>query len=112
MAWSTPRTWVAGELADEILLNLHIRDQLNFLSTHSHTGAAGNGNDELSGVDRITMDSIGNPGTTRRLQASGANLLWGAADFNVTNEDPVAGTAGLRSLGTGAQQAIAGNHTH
>jgi len=34
------------------------------------------------------------------------------ADCEAALKDPVAATAGLRTLGTGAQQAAAGNHTH
>lgn len=36
---------------------------------------------------------------------------WTAAPASAPT-DPVAGTAGLRTLGTGAQQAAAGDHTH
>lgn len=31
MAWTTPRTWVSGEVLTAALLNTHLRDQLNFL---------------------------------------------------------------------------------
>lgn len=31
MAWTTPRTWVAGEVLTSTLLNTHVRDNLNFL---------------------------------------------------------------------------------
>lgn len=33
MAWTTPRTWVAGELVKEGDLNLHIRDNMLVLAT-------------------------------------------------------------------------------
>lgn len=33
MAWSTPRTWSAGETVTATLMNLHLRDQLNILKT-------------------------------------------------------------------------------
>jgi hypothetical protein len=33
MAWTTPRTWVAGELVTAALLNAHLRDNLNALTT-------------------------------------------------------------------------------
>ena len=42
-------------------------------------------------------------------------LTWrdsGAAWVQVLFNDPAVATVGLRSLGTGAQQAAAGNHTH
>jgi hypothetical protein len=31
MAWTTPRTWNAGETVTSTLMNVHIRDNLNFL---------------------------------------------------------------------------------
>ena len=31
MAWTTPRTWVAGEVVTAALLNVHLRDNLNAL---------------------------------------------------------------------------------
>lgn len=40
MAWSTPRTWVAGEVPTAGYFN-DVRDQLNFLYSLSHSGAAG-----------------------------------------------------------------------
>ena len=31
MSWSVPRTWTAGELVGETIMNTHIRDNLNYL---------------------------------------------------------------------------------
>ena len=31
MAWTTPRTWISGEMATAALMNVHVRDNLNFL---------------------------------------------------------------------------------
>ena len=45
MAWTTPRTWTDGEIPTAAILNTHITDNLNALSTHTHSGAAGDGND-------------------------------------------------------------------
>lgn len=36
----------------------------------------------------------------------------GSAWVTIIDADPATGVAGLRTLGTGAQQASAGNHTH
>ena len=41
-AWTAPRTW-AAETLTSALLNTHLRDNLNALSLHTHTGAAGDG---------------------------------------------------------------------
>lgn len=34
MAWTTPRTWVDGELVTAALLNTHVRDNLNAIGPH------------------------------------------------------------------------------
>ena len=34
MAWTTPRTWVAGETVTSALLNVQLRDNLNLLKTN------------------------------------------------------------------------------
>ena len=69
MAWTTPRTWTDGEIPTAAVLNTHIRDNLNALSTHTHSGAAGDGNDEMTGVDTITIDDSGStpaaPGSSK-----------------------------------------------
>jgi len=31
MAWTTPRTWVSGELVTASMMNLHVRDNMNYL---------------------------------------------------------------------------------
>ena len=33
MAWTSPRTWIAGEVLSAALLNTHLRDNLSMLST-------------------------------------------------------------------------------
>ncbi len=35
MAWTTPRTWAAGEQVTDTLLNLHLRDNSNYLKTEA-----------------------------------------------------------------------------
>jgi hypothetical protein len=34
MAWTTPRTWYAGEIVTAALMNTHLRDNLNILKTN------------------------------------------------------------------------------
>ena len=120
MAWSAPRTWVADEIVTAALLNTELRDNLLVLSTHAHTGAAGMGASTLSAVSMTSLatatfaDQSGNPSTNGRLQRNGANLLYydGSSAIDLTASDQSAGTASLRTLGTGSTQAAAGNHTH
>ena len=45
MAWTTPRLWVLGEILTAALMNVQLRDNLFALSTHVHSGAAGDGED-------------------------------------------------------------------
>jgi len=100
-------------------LNTHIRDNLLVLSTHAHSDAAGMGSSTLSGVSlsaltRPTLaDQSGSPGVTGRIQRNGNNLEYynGSAVVGLY-ADGAAGVATLRTLGTGAAQAAAGNHTH
>ena len=123
MAWTAPKTWAASEVilaSGTGSLNEQIRDNLTVLSTHAHTGAAGMGASTLStvtlgGLNTVTFaDQSGNPSTNGRLQRNGANLLYydGTSAIDLTASDQAAGTASLRTLGTGATQAAAGNHTH
>jgi len=120
MAWTAPRTWVADEIVTAALLNAQIRDNALVLSTHAHTGAAGMGASTLSAVTLTSLatatfaDQSGNPSTNGRLQRNGTELLYydGTTAQNLTAADAAAGTGSLRSLGTGATQAAAGNHTH
>ena len=120
MAWTAPRTWVADEIVTAALLNAQLRDNLLVLSTHAHTGAAGMGASTLSAVTLTSLatatfaDQSGNPSTNGRLQRNGANLLYydGSTAIDLTASDQAAGTASLRTLGTGSTQAAAGDHTH
>ena len=43
MSWTAPRTWVTDEIPTAAQLNAHVRDNLLALSTHTHSGAAGDG---------------------------------------------------------------------
>ena len=112
MAWTTPRRWVGGDMATAAILNTHIRDNLLVLSTHAHAGGAGDGNDELSGLDFLQLDSIGAASVAGQLKRNINHITWGAGGYVISNVDDVAGTACLRTVGTGAQQVAAGNHAH
>jgi len=59
MAWSAPKTWVDQETPSADDFNTEIRDNLDALSTHSHTGAAGDGSATLGSVDYIDLDEGG-----------------------------------------------------
>ena len=84
MAWTTPRTFVVGEIITAPILNTHVRDNLSFLSTHAHSGAAGDGSASL------VATSIGAHSVTGLLTvtAGGINVTGGVGNGTapVTNE--------------------------
>jgi hypothetical protein len=112
MAWGTVSTFTVGSQGATIasILNAQVKDKLDVLGTHTHSGAAGLGNDELSGLHVIQMDAVGAAGTAGMLKRNGTTLTWGASGYLITNVDPVIATPGLRTIGTGAQTASAGDH--
>jgi len=121
MAWTAPRDWSA--ITDDIVtasqLNTDVRDNLNFLSVHTHTGAAGMGASALSGLTLSALvslafaDQSANPDAAGELQRNGTDLLWyGSSVVNLTQSDQASGTASLRSLGTSSTTAAAGDHIH
>jgi len=64
MAWTNPRSYVTGDLIDDDVLNTHLKDNLNALSTHDHGGAAGDGAAALADLNTTTFsDQDPVPGT-------------------------------------------------
>ena len=61
MAWTTPKTWADGDIPVAADLNTHIKANLDALSTHAHTGAAGDGSAALA---PITTATFANQGST------------------------------------------------
>jgi hypothetical protein len=104
MAWTVPRLWTTGELVNASLLNTHVRDNLLAQSTHGHTGVAGDGAQltHASMTGQTTDDHHAEDHATRH-EPGGADAM---------TVDAAAGAGSLRTPGTGAQQAAAGNHTH
>jgi len=66
------------------------------------TAVGGGGGDPTMGGDLT--------GTASNAQIAAGAV--GSTEIAAAIKDPVAGTAGLRTLGTGSAQAAAGNHTH
>ena len=118
MAWTTPKSWTST-MVTAALMNTHIKANLDVLSSHAHSGAAGMGASTLSGVTLTALvspqlaDQSGSPSVAGRLQRNGTNLEYynGSAVVGLYS-DGATGVATLRTLGTGATQAAAGNHTH
>ena len=59
MAWTTPKTWADGDIPDAADLNTHIKANLDALSTHAHSGAAGDGSAALAPISTITFANQG-----------------------------------------------------
>jgi len=113
MAWTAPRTWVTGEVVTAALLNTHIRDNQLELSTHVHNGVAGEGADDLTGLDTLTFDDqSANPASVGIMQRNGTDLVYYSDEVVVLSGQAAAGVPSLRQLGTGATDAAAGNHSH
>ena len=123
MAWTAPVTWVDGAIINASgsgSLNEQIRDNMLALSTHAHSGGAGDGSSTLTGVSFSSITSMGfadqsaNPSSTGVMQRNGTAVLYynGSSAIDLTTADASAGTASLRTLGSGATTASAGNHQH
>ena len=121
MAWTAPKTW-GILLVDDTQMNAQLKDNLNVLTSHTHTGAAGFGSSSLavtvlsSASQTIFnyVDQSANPDAVGELQRNGNNLFYfnGTIAGAVTQSDQSAAIPSLRTLGTGSTQASAGNHTH
>jgi hypothetical protein len=111
MAWSTPRTWVAGEKPTAATMNTHIRDQLNALGdawtafTPTWTAATTNpaiGNGTIVGAYR----QIGKAVDFNIVITMGSTTTYGSGAYSLTV--PVAVKA-ARSLSMGvARDASSG----
>ena len=124
MAWTAPRDWsdnsdVPDGIVTAAMLNVDVRDNLTVLSSHSHTGSAGQGGASMSGLTLAALatltfaDQSANPDAAGELQRNGNDILWyGSSVVNLSQADASAGTASLRSLGTTSVKAAAGNHVH
>ena len=124
MAWTAPRDWsddsdVPDGIVTAAMLNVDVRDNFTVLSSHSHTGSAGQGAASMSGLTLAALatltfaDQSANPDAAGELQRNGNDILWyGSSVVNLIQADAAAGTASLRSLGTTNVKAAAGNHVH
>ena len=117
MAWTTPKSWTSSMVTSTIL-NAQIKANFEELSVHAHSDAGGNGSSTLSGVSLsalavpVLAAPGGSPGSAGQLQRVGNNLEYFGAALVGLYADAAAGTASLRTLGTGSTQAAAGNHSH
>ena len=141
MAWTTPRTYTVGEQVTEAILDADQKANLDALSGHTHSNAAGDGSSTLGNLSKVTITDGSAPsapsaGLTSIYAVSGALHYRpnGGSDTEIQDAndlhaevhasthqpgggdamevDAVAGTGSLRTLGSGARQLAAGNHGH
>lgn len=123
MAWTTPRTWNAGETVTSAIMNAHIRDQLNVLKTNiddsgyprTHLAgfafSSGEGNDvgggdtQLTGYDvTIPAGFLAEPGDA--IVVEGA---WSAANNANAKTGKLQVGAGTTFVITATGAALAGH---
>ena len=107
MAFVAPRTWVTGDIPDDDMLNEQIKNNHLAISTHAHSGAAGDGSASLTPTSLTFPNTVSDPaapGTGKliayeqgdllksRAGSSGAEKVYSTTDHTHT----------LRSQGTGA----------
>ena len=107
MVWTAPRTWVAGEVVAAADLNTDLRDNLNELSAHTHSGGSGSGSSALSNLTWEDFSQQAAPaapgGTLTRIFATTTLLGWinagGTFYAAVTGHEHAIATATLVSTG-------------
>jgi len=118
MAWTAPKTW-DETVVTAAMLNTYIRDEFLALDQHQHTGALGDGGNALdtggsfSGETDMTLASNLTALTvTGQLKRQNDNLRAFTTTTTYLDIEGDAAIPSIRTLGTGATQAAAGNHTH
>ena len=118
MAWSISFSW-EERMVTANQLDQYLRDNLEFLSTHGHSGADGDGSNTLAvsltatnqGIQTMP-DNEESPSVTGRLHRNGTDLeYYNGSTVVQLNESSSANVASPRKLGTGATVAAAGDHT-
>ena len=141
MAWTTPRTYTVGEQVTEAILDADQKANLDALSGHTHSNAAGDGSSTLGNLSKVTITDGSAPsapsaGLTTIYTVSGrpfyrpnggaSTQLLILADVHSEAHDSShepsgadtmavdqgAGVGSLRTLGSGSQQIAAGDHSH
>lgn len=105
MAYSIPTLPVVGETIT-VVWGTAVKDSIENLGeihNHSASGSTHHGTLAHSGMTGQTVDDHHDEDHASRHEPGGADAM--AVDAS-------AGTGSLRTLGTGAQQAAAGNHSH
>lgn len=80
MAWTAPRTFTSGEVVTAAALNTDLRDNMNELVLHRHSGGSGSGSNALGSLTSVTFIDAAAPaapgGTLTRMFSSATVLGW------------------------------------
>ncbi len=77
MAWTTPRTWLAGELVKEGDMNIQIRDNMNVLKTPM------NDSGKIIAIDSLRFADLDGSNLTGVSKTGASNTFTaGTQDFN------------------------------
>ena len=134
--WTVVPISDVGDMIDAAWLNTYLKQDFRFVGVHTHSGAAGQGSatpgpltylDDTdfyaaqpapaTGRTRVYVNTARwhyrpNGGSETKIAKSTHATEHDAAGADVMAIDAAAATGSLRTLGTGALQAAAGNHTH
>lgn len=100
MAWTSPRTWVAGEVVTAAELNTHVRDNLNYLhdnpvgSTWNHIKYTANFGAAPDAAFRYAV------GVSLVCDPAGWNSNTGSCGFNIPMTGTYLVTLGMNPLNT------------
>lgn len=118
MAWTNPKTWVAGIKLTAAELNAHVRDNLLALRDHVHGGeTAGGGAVDHDDLVNVSIDQHHARDHQARHEPGGADASATLADHNARHEpggadamaaDAADATASLRTLGLTGSSAAKG----
>lgn len=100
MAWNTPQTWTADQIVDETDFNQDIRDNLNALAQHDHSGGSGSGTKTLGGTVGLTTVTFADA------------AVPAAPTGTLTTVFTTGSTVGIRSSGGTARILADTSHEH
>lgn len=84
MAWTTPRTWVAGETVTAAIMNTHVRDNLNWLDTRIGGRAATNATQAIAANTITTANNGGTAAWTASQDSGGFVSATGGTTTPIT----------------------------
>ena len=80
MVWTAPRTWTSGEVVTAAALNTDLRDNMNELVLHRHSGGSGSGSNALGSLTSVDFIAAAVPaapgGTLTRAFATATLFGW------------------------------------